>query len=154
MKVERKIKIFPILFFVLCQIQSQAQCDGKNKGSRAEFMIELFLTLPDREPQRVETGAVNESLSSIAKVTSQSDCQNIQDIIDKDDLLKEIDSRVNQGILSPIGRRQVKYFYQSNNYFYLFWDDHPDYDDRPKTGPKTMFVIIKKDFSEYWKYYF
>jgi hypothetical protein len=46
-----------------------------------------------------------------------------------------------------------KYFYETTNYYYAFWAFSPEFDDRPRTGPRRRFVVIKKDFSQNWKYY-
>ena len=138
------IRITFILLVIILSQQSYGQCAGKEKGSRAEFSVELFLTLPDREEQRTETGATAEPESSIKVVETRAICYQIESLLDN---ASEVDNVAPYEDIS-------KYFYETQNFYYAFWAPSPEFDDIPRTGPKRQFVVIKKDFSQYWKYYF
>lgn len=119
------------------------QCLGKSKGSRALSRVERFVTAPYQQEKREETGAIDESKISINIVEDESVCSQIEGILTND-------IKINNNLDNP---DLAKYFYETTNYYYAFWAPKPEFDGIPKTGPKLLFVVIKKDLSEHWKYY-
>jgi hypothetical protein len=136
-------KIVIVGLMILSFRQGFGPCGGKSKGTRGYNSVKYFITLKFYEDKRTETGATNEPESSIKVVENSETCTRIEQILDND---SEID---NSTLHSDLG----KYFYETTNYYYAFWSFHPRFDGLPKTGPKFRFIVIKKDFSQNWKYY-
>ena len=129
-----------ITFFVL---EGNAQCLGKSEGTRAYNRVSRFISHSYHQDKRNEVGATNESESSIKVVESSTVCNQIEQLLnDKTDL----DNVAPYDDIS-------KYYYETTNFYYAFWTFHPASDGIPRTGPRRQFIVIKKDFSQYWKYY-
>lgn len=124
-------------------IEGQAQCAGKSEGTRAYNRVTRFVSHSFYQDKRDDTGATDESVNSIRVVENNKICSRIEQVLESD---SEID---NSTLHDDLG----KYFYETTNYYYAFWAFHPRFDGIPRTGPKLRFIVIKKDFSQNWKYY-
>ncbi|GAB3341690.1 hypothetical protein GCM10027429_30330 [Marivirga atlantica] len=113
----------------------------------ARYRVEFFLTLPDRKVFREETGATGEKVEQIAIVQDENVCNSLQNFISNNRKFKNIDQSI-------IDTDKQIYFYKTDNFYYVFWGRKPEFDDRPATGPKTLFIVIKNDLSQFWEYYF
>ncbi|MFQ3212645.1 MAG: hypothetical protein ACI9L9_000906 [Marivirga sp.] len=112
----------------------------------AKFRVELFLTVPDRQSLRQETDALNETVEQITTVTDQQSCSALKDLI----INNEKYHQINQSL---VGSDKQLYFYQTNKLYYVFWSKKPAFDGIPRTGGKSLFLVIKKDLSQVWEYY-
>lgn len=149
MKINKKIITASITLLIAIssygqKVPQMSACTPES--SSAEFRVELFLTLADRENLRQETGTTNETVEQIAVVEDEQDCSSLKNLIwDNQNY-----NRINQ---SMAGRDKQIYFYKTNNFYYVFWNKKPESDGIPRTGPKTLFLVIKKDLSQVWEYY-
>jgi hypothetical protein len=136
---------------ILCAFEMSAQRTAVNSctsNSRlARYRVEFFLTLPDRKVFREETGATGEKVEQIAIVQDENVCNSLQNFISNNRKFKNIDQSI-------IDTDKQIYFYKTDNFYYVFWGRKPEFDDRPATGPKTLFIVIKNDLSQFWEYYF
>jgi hypothetical protein len=140
MKYLKTIIIALVVFS--CQ-QGYGQCAGKSKGTRGYNAVKYFITLKFNEDKRTETGATNEPESSIQVVEDSKICLRIEKLLDD-----------NADIANVAPHDDIsKYFYETENYYYALWALSPEFDGIPRTGPRRQFVVIKKDFSQHWKYY-
>jgi hypothetical protein len=115
-------------------------------STSAKFRVELFLTVPDRQSLRQETDALNETVEQIATVTDQQSCRALKNLI----INNEKYNQINQSL---VGSDKQLYFYQTNKLYYVFWSKKPIFDGIPRTGGKTIFLVVKKDLSQVWEYY-
>ena len=129
--------------------QTSSTCDEIFHSSKGTQSVEFFLTIVgdiNLEEFRAEIGIFNESIERINEVNDGDVCLHLQEIINGDEVLN--------GIENNLSEDRGKYYYETENFYYLFWRRKPEFDNIPRTGPKTIFVVIKDDLSEYWKYYF
>ncbi|MEM6737774.1 MAG: hypothetical protein AAF620_17070 [Bacteroidota bacterium] len=151
MKINKKIFIMSISLFFMLNANAQRipiTTSSCTSGSRfAHFSVKLFLTLPDRQNSRIETGAINETVDQIAVLEDEEACNSLQNFISSNQKFDDI----NQSI---IGTDKQMYFYKTDNFYYVFWAKKPEFDDRYGTGPKSLFIVIKNDLSQFWEYYF
>lgn len=124
---------------------SSSLCPEFTEGSRAFNRVKFFIVLPDRENLRQETGAVNEKEEQIRPVTEESACTELNELILTNEKYAQIDSHLRED--------RAKYYYQTNNFYYIFWTWKPEFDDVPKLGPKTIFIVVKKEGGQHWEYY-
>ncbi|MFT4740489.1 MAG: hypothetical protein ACI9XJ_001288 [Marivirga sp.] len=149
----KKIKLIIglILFACICSsgysqkslIQPDISCSSTTEF--ANFIVESFLTRADRTSLRTESGTTNESISQISVVSNEQECTKISGFVLNKTKYRNIhDSMSND--------RQI-YSYKTNNYYYVFWSAKPAFADRVKTGPRQIFLVIKKDLSQIFEYY-
>jgi hypothetical protein len=112
----------------------------------AKFRVELFLTVPDRQSLRQETGALNEKVEQITTVTDQQSCSALQHLITNNEEYNQINQ-------SLVGSDNQLYFYQTNKLYYVFCNKKPAFAGIQITGGKTIFLVVKKDLSQVWEYY-
>lgn len=121
-------------------------CPNPNGGQRAYNSVKFFLTLSDMLDERNETGTTTESVSQIRSVSEESVCAKLNDIVRGNPKYKRVDDTLDQ--------KRTKYYYRTDNFYYIFWDRKPQYDNIPNTGPKTLFIVVSKDYKKIWQYYF
>ena len=150
MELNKKIIITSIALLIVLSGYSQRiplpinNCPGES--SSAEFRVELFLTLANRENIRQESGTTNETVDQIAVVEDEQVCSSLKNLISNNQKYNQINQ-------SMAGTDNQIYFYNTNNFYYVFWNKKPEFDGIPRTGPKTLFLVIKKDLSQVWEYY-
>lgn len=120
-------------------------CPSPTGGRRAHFRVELFLTFPDRTDERIETGATNETVSMIRPVFVDSICLKLNAIVRGNTGYKQIDDNLHES--------KTKYYYRTDNLYYIFWNKKPQYDGLLLTGPRRLFIVVSKDYQHIWEYY-
>lgn len=147
------IKLIIVLFVCFCTQLVNAQktikpvnhCSNPDGWKRAHNSVMFFLTLSHMEEQRVETGTNNEAEDQIRPVTDQTICAALSQIVLNTPKYKSIDDNLDE--------RNTKYFYRTDNFYYIFWDRKPEHDNKI-TGPKSLFIIVSEDFEDIWEYNF
>ncbi|MEM6737704.1 MAG: hypothetical protein AAF620_16700 [Bacteroidota bacterium] len=145
-----------ILFAIILPFETLSQrlptnsCPTFAGSSKAHNKVMFFLTLPDREDKRIQVGATNETVEQIEPVSESIICNELNKIVNNNPKFKAVDHNLDD--------RRTKYYYQTNNLYYIFWhwkpEDNPENGIRIRTGPKTLFIVVNKDFSEVWEHYF
>ena len=121
-------------------------CPNPNGGQRAHNRLMFFLTLSHMEPERIETGAVSETVSQIRPISDGAICSRLNQIVQNNPKYKSVDQNLNV--------KRTKYYYRTNNLYYIFWDKKPEFDETISLGPKTLFIVVNKDNWNIWEYYF
>lgn len=150
------IKIWCVLMLTFCftaqvsysqrPIVPSNACLNPNGGERAHFYVKSFLTFADSQNARIETNATNETVDQIQSVSDPAICAALNQIIQNTPKYKNIDDNIDA--------KSTKYFYRTNNIFYIFWTRKPEYDDIPNTGPQKLFIVVSADYQNIWEYYF
>ncbi|MEM6526327.1 MAG: hypothetical protein AAGF85_18625 [Bacteroidota bacterium] len=140
------VLFFSVQYESMGQIPLNKNCSNTDGSQRAFNRVMFFLTLNDREAERIEVGATDETVEQIRPVDIEADCSNLTQIITNSIKYSRVDAN--------LGDKRTKYYYKTGNLYYIFWDRKPEYDGIPFTAPKTLFIVVSKDFSEVWEYYF
>jgi hypothetical protein len=120
-------------------------CPNPNGGQRAYNRVMYFLTLSEDEERRTETGANIETVAQIRPVSDEAICEKLNEIVNGNPLYKKVDDNLDS--------KRTKYYYRTENLYYIFWAKKPEYDGIPSTGPKTLFIVISSDYKQIWQYY-
>ena len=127
------------------QILVDGNCPNPNSSTRAYKRVNYFLTLPDREDKRIETGATNETVDQIRPVADENICLKLNEIVSGNNLYRKVDASLDED--------ETKYYHRTDNLYYIFWTKKPEF-DRPSFGPRTLFIVVSKDYNSVWQYYF
>lgn len=123
-----------------------SHCSNPNGGNAAHFAVRYFLQNPIAESARIETGATSETIEQIRAVADETICSALNQIVLNTPKYKTVDDNLNA--------KRTKYFYRTNNLYYIFWERKPEYDEIPYMGPKTLFIVVSADYQNIWEYYF
>lgn len=139
-----KIKIVLPVIFLLFQItvnktvaQTLNTCPISNEFS--EYGIKLYFYDTSKEDKRIASGTNNIPLSEVRPVEIEIECNTLHNFL--------LNNLKYQRMVREKGQR--KFFYQTNDFYYVFWINDPI-----GTGPKKIFFVVKKDFSETFEFYF
>ncbi|MEP1890116.1 MAG: hypothetical protein ABJJ14_00505 [Cyclobacteriaceae bacterium] len=119
-------------------------CTGY-EGARGRKFVEFFLTLDNFSTERVLVGASNVSISEIAPVSEEAACVRLSSIISNNAKYQTVDQ--------SISNDETKYYYQTNDFYYIFWAWKPENDNRIRFGPKRLFIVVSGDFENVWEFY-
>jgi len=84
-------------------------------------------------------------VEQIRPVSDESICAELNKIINNNTKYKQINDN-----LKP---QNTKYFYRTENLYYIFWNKKPEY-DIPSPGPRRIFIIVSADFQNVWEKYY
>lgn len=151
MKSKYIIKTFVIILSLFAASTSYAQvlenpCASSLSSKKAVFSVKYFLSHSNDSDPITETGATNETVDQIQLVTNEFECTKLMAIVNGSEKYRTINNSIDP--------TRTLYFYKTQNLYYFFWSKKPEYDDRPFMGPKTLFVVVRKDFNQVWEYYF
>ena len=121
-----------------------------NGTEKTQFSMEFFLYSPYFEDERSQSGTSGILINEIGSIDSQTICNQLNEIIQGNEEYKRIDQDI------PID--ETKYFYQTNDFYFIFWDlkaqtPPPGGGTRTRLGPKKLFIVISKDFQTIWEFY-
>ena len=154
-KIEMKIIVKFILFVILIvaahNIQAQrlievSTCLNPDGSRYATQSVQFFLTWANREDDRIEVGATNETVEQIQPVADEAICSQLNQIVRNNPKYKKVDDNLDS--------KRTKYYYKTENFYYIFWAKKPAYDNRPSTGPRRLFIIVSADFQNVWEKYY
>jgi len=139
-----------LVFFTIENIQAQRlglkdNCPDLNVSELAQFTVEFFVNPNNYHNRWSEYGVTNQSVEQIRPVSDESICAELNKIINNNTKYKQINDN-----LKP---HNTKYFYRTNDLFYIFWTRRPEYDDVPSLGPRELFIIVSVDFQNVWEIY-
>ncbi|MBL0766615.1 hypothetical protein [Marivirga atlantica] len=151
MRIRKYILVAGLFIFTIYSSFAQS-IDLKNnecpaKSRLAKLGVEIFIQLAGSKDFREQIGASGETVEQVQAVENGQTCSALNDFISNNRKFNNI----NQSYKDT--DKQV-YFYKTDNFYYVFWGRKPEFDDRPATGPKTLFIVIKNDLSQFWEYYF
>ena len=126
--------------------ESNVTCINPEGSQRAHNRIMFFLTFSNREEDRIEVGAINENIEQIRPVADETICSALSQIVLDNPDYKEIDENLEE--------KDTKYYYRTDNFYYIFWTRKPEYDNWFKTGPQEIFLVVSTDFEQVWEYYY
>ena len=155
LKIDKIMKNFAILMLLIVFVTSfsfgqrfvpENACPSPNMSERAQFIVDSFLRTPYKEDDRIETSATNETVEQIRPVADESICAELNNIVNNTPKYKRINENIDP--------KDTKYFYRTDNLFYIFWSQRPEYDDIPSPGPRRLFIIVSADFQNVWEKYY
>ena len=157
LKIDKTMKNFLTTYFaiiILCMTNAsfgqrfvpENACPSPNMSEIAQLRVDFFLTWPSEEDDRIETGANNETVEQIRPVADESICAELNNIVNNTPKYKRINENIDP--------KDTKYFYRTDNLFYIFWSQRPEYDDIPSPGPRRLFIIVSADFQNVWEKYY
>jgi len=122
---------FITIAFVYSQEFNASDCTPTHR--KAEFSI--YLTYKVMEEERIKAGTTNISLNEVRHVDNPVECRRITRILNSVPRLKEINDF----------EETTKFYYKTNNFYYVFWEEiHKNM----LGGPRSIFIVIKKDNEE------
>jgi hypothetical protein len=124
----------------------QIDCSNFQVSDRAFRAVKLFITSSYYEDEREQVGIINEALEQIEVANDEEECLKLINLIANSPKYNKINQQT-------IGTNSTIYYYKTHNFYYIFWDKKPAFDSIPYTGPKTLFLVVKKDFSQIWEFY-
>lgn len=137
------------LFIQICKAQRPIavnnNCPNPSGGRKAFFTVRFFLNVYDLQNARVEMGATNETIEQIRPVSDGVVCSALNEIVRNNPKFRLIEDN-----LKP---DRTKYYYRTENFFYIFWDKKPEFDNIPNTGPNKIFVVVSADYQNIWEFY-
>lgn len=96
--------------------------------------VKFYLTSPDLQNERINFGTNNIPVEQIRHVDDEAVCIKLNAILKSNVSFKEIDEEPDL---------KKKFYYQTDNFYYIFWDYT---DDKIRFGPKTIFIVVNKAF--------
>jgi hypothetical protein len=151
MKIQLKITSILLLCLMIQFTYAQKTitplnpCSNAEVSQRAHNRVMFFLKFSNREDARIETGATNESVDQIRQVSDETICSALNQIVLNNPKYKSVDDNLDV--------RNTKYYYRTENFYYIFWDRKPKYDNKI-TGPKSLFIVVSSNYEHVWEYYF
>ncbi|MEM6737706.1 MAG: hypothetical protein AAF620_16710 [Bacteroidota bacterium] len=147
------LKFIVILIFCFNAYSSYAQkqikafnpCSNLDGWKRSDFRVKFFLEIPDKENTLINAGINNESIDQVRPVADSIICSALNDIVLNSPRLKSIDDSLDE--------KRTRYYYRTDNFYYIFWDRKPEYDNTPSTSPKKLFIIVSADYEHVWETY-
>ena len=136
--------IISLMNVVIAQDPIDLGCPNPTGSERAYRYVKWFLTFPDTEDERIKTAATNESVNQITPVDTNLVCSELNTIVQGNELYREIDESTSE--------METKYFYQTNNLYYIFWALKPQYDDYLILGPCEIWLVVSKDYKTIWEF--
>ncbi|MDX1372754.1 MAG: hypothetical protein R3321_09810 [Nitrososphaeraceae archaeon] len=123
------------------------ECPNPEGSQKAKRSVEYFLTIADRLDDRKLVGATNETVNEISTVTDINVCHKLLEIVKHNEKYNTINQEA-------INSDNTIYFYKTENLYYVFWNKTPEYDNIPLTGPRTLFIVLSKDLTKKWEFYY
>jgi len=128
-------------------------CPNPSESERAQRRVEYFLKYQNREDDRIKAGAENESIEQIRPVVDETICNELNKVVNQTPKYKKIDEN-----LDP---KDTKYYYRTDNVFYIFWIRRPEYETKAGSdkihihlGPRVIFLVISSDFQNVHEFYY
>lgn len=147
-----------IYFLALLATFASLDCFGQrpiiggsctSEYDKAKFNVEFFLQMQQHQENREESGTDGISLSQVRIVNTESICSELNSIINNNQKYQDIQANLPSD--------KTKYFYRTDSFFFIFWDDKPEElpegSIRFKTGPKKIFIVVSQDFQTTWEFY-
>ncbi len=147
-----KIKLIVILLSLItvkiavCQRPVINPCSNPDGGERAFFTVRYFLTAPIMADARVQAGVTNETVEQIRPIADANICSMLNQIVSSTPKYANIDGSLEAD--------RTKYYFRTNNFYYIFWNKKPEYDNLPNTGLKKLFIVISADYQSRQDFYF
>lgn len=125
-------------------------CPYPNATDRAYRHVKFFLTLDPWKQNRQECGAIDIPETQIRAVADANTCGKLYSIIDGNSKYKNINDNLSDD--------RTLFFYRTDDFYYIFWDYKPEPESAPgtvriRTGPRTLFIVMSKDFKSIWEFY-
>lgn len=141
-----KVVTIVILLFTAfpCFSQNDKDAPCKPKSPHAKRIVEFFL-IQASDSIRQESGATNESTDNISAVNNDNDCNTLSGFILNTPKYNEINQSLDEA-------EKTIYYYQTTNFYYVFWAYKPEF-YRPSMGPRKIFIVINKETNQHWEYY-
>lgn len=142
-----------LCFFLLAQVSiaqrpivNSSACPNPSGGQRAHNAVMFFLTLSDMNDERMETGATFETVSQIRSISDETICSRLNQIVLNNPKYKTMQDN--------LPAQDTKYYYRTDNLYYIFWAKRPEYDGKIALGPKSLFIVVSAANENIWDYYF
>lgn len=142
-KIMKRITQYLILLIsitVFSQTNTENACSPERPYGKSK--IERFLTF-HKSDYRQKSGTSNEKTSQIQLVSDSKACKALRIFIAENKTYKEFDQKTSN--------EEIIYFYETSNFFYVFWDYKPEF-FRPRMGPPRPFLVVNKDFTQSWNF--